>query len=503
MTESNSTSSLPQHQSNSQITEESLAYSITIDCPQGEAIDLQEDASASFYYVKKGSIEVSYTANETKITVALLGPGQFFGEIGYFDGGSRIRDIRAVENAEIGVFNTKTMLTFQQENPDLFCSFLSFITKSICGKFRRVLEESEPLTGYGAALSTGGKGYDESQPIPTEFLKTSQWHQINKMVEEFKAQFFNISYALQKDQGPYIVPDIKDKCLTLLDGFNTRLTELAANFAGDKSEEMIWGYIFKEAFPYFMRSRFGERAYYKPKGYAGDFNMIEMLYADQPDGDGKIGKIIDEWLIHTPAARAIRGRRLLLKNELIKHSSKFKDDTDTINIMNLACGPNRELFDFIGECEYSEKINALCIDIDTEALQFTNQYVNTFPHMASIRLMSENLVKWALGRAQQNFGQQNIIYSSGLIDYLDRRLVLKFVSRCYEHLKPGGKLLLGNFSPTNPIKSLMDNILQWRLIHRSSEDLKSIFHDTPFKDNVEIISEKQGINLFAVGTRTD
>ncbi len=486
-----------------QIINESLGHSVSITCDQGKEIYLKDDTSPSFYFVKQGVIEVSYTANDTKITVALLGSGQFFGEIGFFDGGSRVRDIRAVENAEIHIFNAQTMEKMQLKAPDLYCRLLTFLTKSICGKFRRVLEESEPLTGYGASLSTGGKSYDESQPIPSEFLKTQKWHQINEMVEGFKAEFFNISYALQKDQGPYVMPETKERCMLLMDEFNDRVREIEQNLVGDKSEEMVWGYIFKEAFPYFMRSRFGERTYYKPKGYAGDFNMIEMLYADQPEGDGKIGKLVDEWLTHSPAAKAIRGRRVLLKNKLSEFTGLLKDSQDTINIMNLACGPNRELFDFISDCDYTEKIDALCVDIDTEALQFTNQHVNTFPHMASIRLMSENLVKWALGRVQQKFGPQDIIYSSGLIDYLDSRLVLKFVNRCYEHLKPGGKLLLGNFSPKNPNRAVMDNILQWKLIHRSQEDLITIFNDSHFGDQVEVISEEQGINLFAVGTRTN
>lgn len=489
--------------SEEQIIGESLSYSALMTCAKGKEVYLKSDESPSFYFVKQGIIEVSYTANDTKITVALLGSDQFFGEIGFFDGGSRVRDIRAVEDAEIHVFDVAAMEKMQLNAPDLYCRLLTFLTKSICGKFRRVLEESEPLTGYGASLSTGGKSYDESQPIPAEFLKTAKWHQINEMVEGFKAEFFNISYLLQKDQSPYIMPEIRQRCMSLMDDFNNQVREIEDNIGDDKSREMVWGYIFKEAFPYFMRSRFGERTYYKPKGYAGDFNMIEMLYADEPAGDGKIGKLVDEWLTHSPAAKAIRGRRILLKNKLREFTGRLKDNQDTINIMNLACGPNRELFDFISDCDYTEKIDALCVDIDTEALQFTNQHVNTFPHMASIRLMSENLVKWALGRVQQKFGHQDIIYSSGLIDYLDSRLVLKFVNRCYEHLKPDGKLLLGNFSPNNPNRAVMDNILQWKLIHRSGDDLIAIFNDSYFGDQVEIIAEEQKINLFAVGTRKE
>jgi hypothetical protein len=124
--------------------------------------------------------------------------------------------------------------------------------------------------------------------------------------------------------------------------------------------------------------------------------------------------------------------------------------------MNLACGPNRELFDFLAECGYSERIEALCVDIDSDALRHTNQHVNIFPHRAAIRLMSENVIKWAIGRVRHHIEPQDIIYSSGLCDYLDPRLFRALITRCHEHLKPGGTLLLGN-SPSTRIRSSWTN----------------------------------------------
>jgi hypothetical protein len=94
------------------------------------------------------------------------------------------------------------------------------------------------------------------------------------------------------------------------------------------------------------------------------------------------------------------------------------------------------------------------------------------------------------------------IYSSGLCDYLDSRLVKALIKRAYEHLKPGGVLILGNFSPVNPDRPIMDHLLYWRLIHRDPEQLRDLFDDTPFgRQVVEIIAETQGVNLFALARR--
>ena len=169
--------------------------------------------------------------------------------------------------------------------------------------------------------------------------------------------------------------------------------------------------------------------------------------------------------------------------------------------MNLACGSNRELFDFLSCCEYSRRIEAICVDVDSEALEYTAHRVNTFAHEASIRFMNDNVIKWSLGRVRHNYDTQDIIYSAGLTDYLDTRLFTALVTRCYEYLKPGGILIVGNFGPDNPNRVFMDHILHWRLIHRSIRELGDLFLGTPFENNIEIFSEEQGLNLFACATK--
>ena len=100
------------------------------------------------------------------------------------------------------------------------------------------------------------------------------------------------------------------------------------------------------------------------------------------------------------------------------------------------------------------------------------------------------------------WGHQDIIYSSGLCDYLDRRLMLRLIRRCYDQLKPDGILILGNFSLRNPDRLFMDNILYWRLIHRNEQEMLDMFKETPFGGNVRFETEERGVNLFAVATKS-
>lgn len=469
----------------------------------GDVIMSPDEDSGAFYYVIRGTVEVSYRdQNDTRITVALIGEKEFFGEIGFFDGETRVRDIQANGEVEVGIFNNETMATMREGDPELYMAFLVLITQKICRKFRRIAGDREPVSSYADSLSTRRSGrYSESKPLPASLLHSKGWHFISSSMEKCKAELFDLSHQMQKNEAAG-TPDIRveRRCIDLLGELNSSLADFREAMTGSGYEEVMWGYVFKEIYPYLMRSRFAERAYFKPKGYAGDFLMMEHIYANEPKGEGRLGEIVDMFCLQRPGSLAIHGRRELLKNELGRLSKEINSRGEMTRIMNLACGPNRELFDFLAECDYSESVEALCVDIDAEALQYTNQYVNIFPHRASIRLMSENVIKWSLGRATHQMGKMDIIYSAGLCDYLDTRLFRALVNQCYNHLKPGGTLLLGNFSPY-PDSLFLDKLLRWELIYRDEEELRELFQPTLFGESVTVVAEKENVNLFAVATR--
>lgn len=478
-----------------------LPFSRALFYARGEEVVVRGDDSRFLYYVERGAVEVSHTIDSTRIVVALIGSENFFGEIGFFDGTSRVRDIRATEDSLIRVFDARGMHAMKKKDPAVHGDFVTLIAQSICAKFRRILEESEPLMAYSASLSTAGKSFQEAKPMPPECFQTIAWPRVNKLVEDFKAAFFDLALQLQQGDDPSVSDLQKKYCFRVMDEFNLQLEDTAVLLKDNQFSDYLWGYAFKEIFPYFMRSRFAERSYYKPRGYAGDYLMMEMIYKNEPEGDGKLGNVIDEWCLETAAARAVRSRRTFLKERLESFCHHRAKEGFTTRIMNLACGPTRELFDFLASCDYSDMISVICIDADPKALEYTNHTVNVIPHSASVRFMNDNVVRWALGRLKHNFGFQDIIYSAGLADYLDDRVLLALINRCYEHLDWGGTLIIGNFGNRNEHKTFLDQILQWKIIHRSTEDLRGIFAKSIFASPIEIAAEENGVNLFAIAQK--
>lgn len=480
-----------------------IPFAEALACPRGQKLINTGGQADCFYYVEQGTFEVSYEAQQTSIVVALIGTGNFFGEIGFFDLQPRTRNVQAVEDAKLRVFDQAVMEAIRNHDAALYAGFMEFLLGLVCHRFRVALTELGPLNAYAADLSTGREHFQGLKAIPAELLGSQQWQRVNRRIEDFKAGLFDLAYRLQKGEDTGISAELMLEGETMLDTFNLQLRQFEQQGLSAESLSMMWGYVFKELFPYFMRSRFAERAYYKPKGYAGDFMMMELIYRQEPDGDGKLGTLIDSWLLKQAPAKAVRNRRKLLRDLLDRLFRDRLRELSSINIINLACGPARELFDLLAECDYSHAVNVLCIDIDAEALEYANQHVNTFSHQASVKFMRENVVKWAMGRAKHDMGYQDVIYSSGLCDYLDRRLMLRLVRQCYDQLKPGGVLILGNFSKANPDRHFLDNMLYWRLIHRDESDMSDMFKQSPFGDNVRFVAEAQGVNLFAIATKVE
>jgi extracellular factor (EF) 3-hydroxypalmitic acid methyl ester biosynthesis protein len=479
-----------------------LKFADTLDCKKGACLIRAGEPAQCFYYIEEGTFEVSYEAQQTHIVVALIGAGNFFGEIGYFDRQPRTRTVTAATEARLRIFDRQVMESILAHDHRAHAQFMEHLLRLVCHRFWQVLSDRGPLSAYAASLSTGREHFQGLQALPPGLLASDQWLQVNTQIEDFKASLFDLSYRLQRDSDEAIPADLVREGERLLTDFNRRLRLFDRSGLPPEHSEMMWGYVFKELFPYFMRSRFAERAYYKPKGYAGDFMMMELIYRQDPEGDGKLGQLIDGWLLKQAPAQAVRNRRRLLVRLLDHLFRTTLAHQGVVSLINMACGPARELFDVLTACDYSHRIKALCIDIDADALKYANRSVNTAAHQADVRFMRENIVKWALGRAKHDLGLQDIVYSSGLCDYLDHRLMLRLIRRCHDQLKPGGTLILGNFSPNNPDRPFMDNMLYWRLIHRSEQELLDLFKETAFGDNVRFESEDQGVNVFAIAVKS-
>ncbi|KMO67183.1 class I SAM-dependent methyltransferase [Mycolicibacterium chlorophenolicum] len=269
--------------------------------------------------------------------------------------------------------------------------------------------------------------------------------------------------------------------------------------AGDPAVDDIGAFVHGETYPYLSLSALVDRSYTKPRGYAGDFLTLQMVYDDQPQGVRRLGPYVDRWFLGIAASCAVKNRRGLLR-DIIVDTARTRPGAPTA-ITSLACGPAREIFDVLGEPEHPD-IVATCLDIDDQALTYAGAIARSLDVTERVSLVQANVVKLALGHNTLGLADQDLVYSIGLIDYLSDGLVVRLLTWIHGVLRPGGTAVVGNFDVDNPDRAFMDHLLDWRLIHRSPADLEGLFAQSAFGDTpVEVQREATGINLFAAAQR--
>jgi len=255
--------------------------------------------------------------------------------------------------------------------------------------------------------------------------------------------------------------------------------------------------VLRDALPYLMTSALFRRSYTKPRGYAGDFETIEMIYAAEPRGEGPVGRAIDAWNLGAATSRAVRSRRARMVQDVGAMLARHRAP-EPLRITSLAAGSARELWDLF-EALPGAPLQATAIDIDAGAIAFcAGEACRRSLGPDRVALRQANLLRLAYGRAELPMPGQDLVYSMGLIDYLGDEVVVRLIDWAHGRLVLGGTLALGNFAAGNPERPYMDHVLDWKLVHRTPGELRQLFARSRFGGaKVQIDADASGIQLLA------
>jgi hypothetical protein len=100
--------------------------------------------------------------------------------------------------------------------------------------------------------------------------------------------------------------------------------------------------------------------------------------------------------------------------------------------------------------------------------------------------------------------EEDIIYSLTVADFLNDRLLLRLLNDVYVKLRPGGEFLLSSFHPNNPDRAFLDYVVNWKVFHRSEDDLNALFKRSRFaRVKLRFAYEPEGIILLAIAHKFD
>ncbi|MBU1709796.1 MAG: class I SAM-dependent methyltransferase [Proteobacteria bacterium] len=173
-----------------------------------------------------------------------------------------------------------------------------------------------------------------------------------------------------------------------------------------------------------------------PFGYPGDHTIIEDVYRNSPKSLG-VGYFLDMKFLTADLAVGIRDRMLLMR-ELLKAELY---ERDAPKILNIGCGSSREIFEIAPLIKMSGA-NVTCVDFDSEALNYSASRLSYADILPQVTLRQYNALRMiSHKRNMKEFGPQDVIYSIGLLDYLEDNVLIRLLKSLYALLTPGGKLI--------------------------------------------------------------
>jgi CRP-like cAMP-binding protein len=440
-----------------------------------ETLIAEGQVSPGLFIVTRGLFDVRVGAQQPT-SVGKRGPGDLLGEVSFLTGEGANATVAALETSEVLALPAETLQAHLQMNASFAARFYRVLARVVA---RKLTEQSRRAMPFTVAIT--------HSPELDARLRGGI-HQIKAGISEVEA---SLARGKSLDDDRRRLQEILNGAMDFLNSLFKSEAELPPALHQD-----VAAYLRQELLPLVLLGQICERSYTKPRGYAGDFQVIDMLYSNKPAGMGRLGPLLDEYFLNIAVAKAVRNRRGLLLEVFLEVLAE--KPADKVHITSLACGPAREVFDLFDRLDDPKQVMVHCLDLDFQALSAVSRTAEQRGVERSIQLLQENLILLATGRRKTSLPPQRLMYSIGLIDYFQDKLVIQLMNWIYDTLASGGLTVLGNFAPGSPDRPFMDHLLEWRLIYRTPDDMRRLFAASKFGDTpVDIRFEQEGINLFA------
>ncbi|HVV01663.1 MAG TPA: class I SAM-dependent methyltransferase [Verrucomicrobiae bacterium] len=321
-------------------------------------------------------------------------------------------------------------------------------------------------------------------------------------LEQIELGIRSLPSADRLDEENKIVTELAPSTTPALEHFFGKF-ELAARDIEPDLAPAHAAYCRRHLHPHLMASPFMHRIYSKPLGYAGDYEMVNMILRNPCEGSSLLGKLLNVFILNQIPAVAHRNRVAYLTRRLVEESARAAREGRRLRVMNLGCGPAMEVQNFLKDHAICDNAQFELLDFDEETLAHTRQILETIRarnhRQTPIKLIKrsvQQLIKQA-GKPRME-GQQefDLIYCAGLFDYLNDNICRTVLGLFHHLLAPGGLMLATNVEGQNPIRNVMEYIFEWHLIYRTSPQFLKVLPDQVPPAEANVLTESSAGNIF-------
>lgn len=225
--------------------------------------------------------------------------------------------------------------------------------------------------------------------------------------------------------------------------------------------------------PWLYRSRYNNRAYTKPHGYAGDYRMIEWMYDLEGDScddptQPAIVNCLDYVFSTVHSVRSVWERRHWFARLLL---DQYRRNDGRLCILDIAAGGARYIQDFLSSLPDLTSVEVTILDQDIAAIEYC-RLVSLSRWASQVTLVNLPVKQFT---SLPPSGTFDVVISAGLFDYLDQRFAEQLLGHVLSQTKPGGVVAVSNFHPDDPSRVVKSWLADWQIIYRDETALASLF----------------------------
>ncbi|MBZ9894028.1 MULTISPECIES: class I SAM-dependent methyltransferase [unclassified Mesorhizobium] len=231
---------------------------------------------------------------------------------------------------------------------------------------------------------------------------------------------------------------------------------------------------------YFLQDPLTRWSFTKPRGYSGDAQLLDYIYCDPHVAESvasasDTGKALYSHTKDVPSCVAARERRDLLTRYVDETADKSGPQAE---VLAIAAGHLREANRSTALAEGRLK-RWVALDQDPQSVGLI---ARDFQGTAVEAV--DGSVRTVLTRGHK-LGKFDLIYASGLYDYLQHNVAVKLTKTCLQMLKPNGRFLFANYAEGNPDAGYRETFMDWVLLLRSEADMWNIINASVDRNTVE------------------
>lgn len=425
---------------------------------RGSTLLRRGEPGGDLFVLSSGTLEVVDTRSTPETILAVLREGAAVGELSFVDGSPRMADVRAGSDCLVLRWGHRDLRALLKREPDFAAAFYESVAQIAATRMRRVTD-SAVAGNLGAGVDLG---------VGLEKARAGA----RAIAEQAKSGLFRSETQLREN------PNAAGNNEALRDNLNTlqdQLNNLMASLPGDQARKAITETLQRELHPYLVRSTLADRAIRRPQGIVGTAETLSHVLVDRPSGEGRLGELLDRWLLDRPTLQAVRE----LRRAIPKIVSKRLTTRRNRRVLLLNAGTGSVV---AGLTAYLAEAPTVLTVVDTsrESLAFLDTDVAPVDPNVQVVALQENLAEFAVGRVRRPYPPQDIVVIHGLVEYLPDRLVVSLLRVCGRLLNRQGAVVCASLADSAD-RNLLDRLLRWPTIRRSTEALVRVHEDADFR----------------------